>query len=576
MHKMLQWIPAILGFALLTVASGQSRAWTPKPLVSFNGADGATPFAGLIADAGGNLFGTTDAGGANVDFASNGSGTVFEIAKTAGGYASAATVLYSFCALANCADGANPHAGLIADANGNLFGTTTEGGTNYHGTVFEIAKTAGGYASTLTTLYTFCALANCADGAGPLGLVADANGNLFGTTAGGGASGGGAYSGGTVFEIAKTAGGYASTPTTLYSFCALAKCADGDGPAGGLIADANGNLFGTTLYGGAYSCGVVFEIAKTAGGYASTPTTLYSFCLQTSCAGANPSAGLLADANGNLFGTTLFGGAHFGLNGGGTVFEIAKTVGGYASTPSVLYSFCAQIIGSSCADGAAPSAGLIADANGSLFGTTSEGGVNNDGTVFEIAKTAGGYASTPNTVSFNGTNGADPSAGLLANASGKLYGTTAEGGANDDGTVFEIADSGYVTNVPFASLRAALVLSGGQHPAFNLDARLRLGACTDGINPRSEFVNLQIGPYAATIPSGSFRQLPAGKRFGVYEFVGKISNVSLALDIISLGRNSYQFLAAGTPIDPSGNRMPVSLRIGDDAGSTVASAERLP
>jgi uncharacterized repeat protein (TIGR03803 family) len=140
-------------------------------------------------------------------------------------------------------------AGLIADADGNLFGTTVFGGANGGGTVFEIAKTAAGDASTPKSLVSFCALANCTDGQRPeAGLIADADGNLFGTTVFGGANGGG-----TVFEIAKTAGGYASTPTILVSFCALANCADGANPFAGLIADANGNLFGTARSGGTYA-----------------------------------------------------------------------------------------------------------------------------------------------------------------------------------------------------------------------------------------------------------------------------------------------------------------------------------
>src|SRR6266851_6211325 len=213
-----------LALAVAALAPGQSRAANLTPLVSFNGTDGAEPLAGLIADANGNLFGTTAFGGAL------GFGTVFEIAKTAGGYASTPTVLVSF----NRTNGAEPEAGLIADANGNLFGTTRFGGANGFGTVFEIAKTAGGYASTPTVLVSF----NRTNGAEPeAGLIADANGNLFGTTRFGGAN-----RFGTVFEIAKTASGYATTPTILVSFCAQTNCADGAEPEAGLIADANGNL----------------------------------------------------------------------------------------------------------------------------------------------------------------------------------------------------------------------------------------------------------------------------------------------------------------------------------------------
>jgi uncharacterized repeat protein (TIGR03803 family) len=405
---------------IAALVPGQSRAANLTPLVYFNGTNGAYPFAGLIADANGNLFGTTNQGGAN------GYGTVFEIAKTATGYASTPTTLVSF----SLATGANPVAGLIADADGNLFGTTEESGA-YAGTVFEIAKTAAGYASTPTTLVSFYG----GNGSYPrAGLIADANGNLFGTT-----SDGGAYSAGTVFEIAKTATGYASTPTTLVSF----NGTDGGLPLAGLIADANGNLFGTTAAGGADGGGTVFEIAKTASGYANTPTTLVSF---NGTNGAYPAAGLIADADGNLFGTTEEGGG--GANNVGTVFEIAKTAAGYASTPTTLVSFNGT-------DGANPVAGLIADANGNLFGTTYAGGANDYGTVFEIAKTAAGYASTPTTlVSFNGTDGATPFAGLIADTNGNLFGTTYTTYQGDGfgypGTVFEITGSGFVVPVTFA------------------------------------------------------------------------------------------------------------------------------
>jgi uncharacterized repeat protein (TIGR03803 family) len=272
-------------------------------------------------------------------------------------------------AVFNAADGALPRAGLLADAAGNLFGTTATGGATNQGTVFEIAKTASGYANTPTVLYNFCAQPNCADGAVPNGLIADAAGNLFGTTAFGGAT-----NQGTAFEIAKTANGYASTPTVLVSFGGTGDT----GPIAGLLADAAGNLFGTTFLAGANpgfldeGAGTVFEIAKTASGYANTPTVLYNFCAQTNCTdGAEPN-GLIADAAGNLLGTTQSFGANGGIGGvgAGTVFEIAKTASGYASTPTVLYSFCGQ---TNCTDGAVPN-GLIADSAGNLFGTTALGG----------------------------------------------------------------------------------------------------------------------------------------------------------------------------------------------------------
>ena len=278
---------------------------------------------------------------------------------------------------------------------------------------FAITSIAPGpsYAATpsLTTLVTF----NGTDGGQPwAGLIADASGNLFGTT-----TGGGAYNDGTVFEIVKTADGYASTPTTLVTF----NGTDGSYPQAGLIADASGNLFGTTTGGGASGYGTVFEIVKTADGYASTPITLVSFNGNN---GSYPQAGLIADASGDLFGTASGGGAYDGPYGGyGTVFEVVNNgtsaAPSYASTPTTLVSFNGP-------DGAYPMGGLIADASGDLFGTTvGDGAYNNYGTVFEIVKTVDGYASTPTTlVSFNGPDGAVPMAGLIADAKGNLFGTT--------------------------------------------------------------------------------------------------------------------------------------------------------
>jgi uncharacterized repeat protein (TIGR03803 family) len=472
MRSTVSWL-AIVGLAMVAIAPGQSRAADLTTLYSFcslaNCTDGAHPptdgaSGGLLADADGNLFGTTSAGGAG-----NNGGTVFEIAKTASGYASTPTTLVSFCSQPNCADGSSPAGSLIADADGNLFGTTSSGGAgNNGGSVFEIVKTSHrrgrdadernlhlpglpSYANTPTTLVSFCSLANCADGSGPASdLIVDAKGNLFGTTSVGGANGRG-----TVFEIVKTARGYASTPTTLVSFCAQPNCADGSGPFGGLIADAKGNLFGTTL--GLFTTefeghitiklvGTVFEIAKTASGYASTPTTLVSFV-----DGRGPAGSLIADAQGNLFGVTVLGGT---ANNRGTVFEIAKTASGYASTPITLVSFCSLSSSSICQG---PAGGVIADAKGNLFGMTIDGGVNGDGTVFEIVKTASGYASTPTTlVSFcslaNCADGSGPRGRLIADTKGNLLGTTFSGGADNNGnggTVFEITDSGFVVRHKF-------------------------------------------------------------------------------------------------------------------------------
>ncbi len=240
-------------------------------------------------------------------------------------------VLYSFCAEANCADGVGPFAGLIRDASGNLYGTTTEGGAFDGGTVFELtpaAKTPW----PEKVLYSFCAEKHCADGATPYaGLIRGASGNLYGTT-----NGGGGFGQGTVFELTPAA----KTPwlaKVLYSFCAKANCADGAGPYAGLIKDASGNLYGTTFAGGkettgmisceafgktSISCGVIFELTPNHARTKWTEAVLHVFCKNGGdCVdGANPYAALIRDGSGDLYATALFGSGE----DAGTVIELER------------------------------------------------------------------------------------------------------------------------------------------------------------------------------------------------------------------------------------------------------------
>ena len=378
-------------------------------LASFNGITG--PFGGLTVDAAGDLFGTTTSGGASGD------GMVFEIAKTSGGYASAPTTLVSF----NYTNGYAPQGGLVTDSAGDLFGTTLGGGAYSEGTVFEIARTGSGYASTPATLVSF----NGSNGSGPAGLIADAQGDLLGMTATGGN-----FGDGTVFEITEASNGPAGPPNTLVSF----NGTNGQYPNTGVVADAAGNLFGMTRYGGANGDGTVFEALKIGGiylNYSGLPTTLDSF---NSANGANQLAFVAIDGGGNIFGTTQTGGA----NGAATVFEIPKASTGYASTATTLASF----------NGGVSITGLIADAAGNLFGTTQQGGANNAGTVFEIPRIGGTYASAPTTqASFNGTTGSNPT-GLIADAAGNLFGAIVTGGTNAQGTVFELTGAGFQVPAP--------------------------------------------------------------------------------------------------------------------------------
>jgi uncharacterized repeat protein (TIGR03803 family) len=360
--------------------------------------DGADPYAGLVQATNGDLYGTTVSGGTS---GTNTNGTVFKI--TPGG---TLTTLYSFCSSTNCTDGADPYAGLVQAANGNFYGTTYYGGTNHRGTVFKI--TQGG---TLTTLYSFCSQTNCTDREGPLaGLVQAANGDFYGTTQYAGANGGG-----TAFKI--TPGG---TLTTLYSFCSQTNCTDGADPYAGLVQAANGDFYGTTYSGGANgNYGTVFKI--TPGG---TLTTLYSFCSQTNCTdGAGPQAGLVQAADGDLYGTTVSG----GTNTNGTVFKITPT-----GTLTTLHSF------NGTTDGATPAAGLVQAINGDFYGTASSG-ANNYGTVFKI--TPSGTLTTLYRFCHQThcPDGATPYAGLVQDTNGDFYGTTSEGGSNNDGTVFRLS-----------------------------------------------------------------------------------------------------------------------------------------
>ena len=195
-----------------------------------------------------------------------------------------------------------------------------------------------------------------------------------------------------------------------------------------LIADPAGDLFGTTLYGGTNKDGTVFELVNNG---AWTLQTLVSFI---GANGENPEGGLIRDAVGDLFGTTYTGGA----NGYGTVFEIPKAANGYG-TLITLVSFT-----NTGGEGGYPKAGLIADAAGNLFGTTTAGGANGYGTVFELVKKGGGSYTLTMLVSFNGDNGSNPAAGLIMDAAGDLFSTTYSGGANgfNDGTVFELVKNG--------------------------------------------------------------------------------------------------------------------------------------
>lgn len=330
---------------------------TESILYSFGGSgDASTSYAGLVMDSQGNLYGTTIAGG------TNGTGAVFRLSPNGlGGYTE--TVLYSFGSDTS-GDGNVPYAGLILDTQGNLYGTTTIGGANNTGAVFRLSPNGlGGYAEVV--LYSFGATSS-GDGNRPWkdgNLIEDAQGDLYGTTLAGGANGTG-----TVFRLVPNGnGGYVES--LLHSFGASGS-GDGNAPNAGLTLDGQGNLVGTTQNGGRYGVGTVFRISESGTGYA----VLDSFGA-TSGDGNEPRGSVIFDAQGNLYGTTEAGGA---AGTYGTVFRLSPNALGNGYTESVLYSF-----GNNVPDGYNPYGGVILDAYGNLYGTTKTG-ASAAGAVFKI------------------------------------------------------------------------------------------------------------------------------------------------------------------------------------------------
>jgi uncharacterized repeat protein (TIGR03803 family) len=304
-------------------------------LYSFTGGiDGEQPYAGLIQDAVGNLYGTTYGSSSTATF-----GAVFKL-DTNGNL----TVLHSFL---GGTDGANPYAGVIRDAAGNLYGTTYRGGSFDQGTVFKIDA-----AGNETLLYTFT---GGADGANPVGgLFEDKAGNLYGTTFGGGLNN---QSNGTLFKI-DTTGTFSVLHTFLGTSGTRLDCGN---PFAGVLQDKAGNFYGSTLQGGTNDGGCLFRLAPSG-----KETVLYSFSMVPD--GSNPT-GLIQDPAGNLYGTALAGGA--GENG--IVFKLDKT-----GKETILYTFTGG------SDGGQPYNSLVRDSAGNLYGTAATGGSSNYGTVFEL------------------------------------------------------------------------------------------------------------------------------------------------------------------------------------------------
>jgi len=415
-----------LAFAIAPAAS----AYTEKTLHSFctesDCGDGETPRDGLLMDSSGDLYGTTEFGG------KYNKGLLFKLIPNAKKTKYTEHILKNFCAKAGCPDGTYPDSELIMDVDGNIYGTTEGGGKHADGAVFKMRPVANGWAFSI--IHSFCGSPpNCPDGGVPYGGLAyagqasgalwDGISPLFGTT-----SLGGAQNKGIVYELSPGNSGW--TTKVLHSF----------NPSGGvdsaypgpLLVDSSGNLFGVTYLGGANGAGVLYRLA--AGTW--KETTLHNFCAEPDCTDGNGGMGRLAmDAAGNIFGVAIDGGSGANCpepNGCGVAFERTAT-GKY----QVIYDFCSK---ANCKDGIEPAAGLVLDGSGNLLGPTHIGGMTSFGTVFMLSN---GSKWTEQTLynfcsAQTCSDGSNPVAPVIVDAHGNIYGTASQTGADGGGSVFKL------------------------------------------------------------------------------------------------------------------------------------------
>ena len=417
---------ALTGLMLSTPASAQ----TETVLHNFTTASGILPYSGVVFDAHGNLYGTAINGGWND------SGVVYQLSPSGDGNWTY-SVLHNFrFGVAN--DGYYPESVPIFDSAGNLYGTSVWGGANADGIAYEMVPQADG-SWNWKLIHSF----NGTDGEFiTAGLTWDATGNLYGTTTYGGSTYGSVCIGpaesgcGVVYQLEPDAkGGWVEH--VLWNFSQ--NGADGYNPYGGVVFDAAGNLYGTTLYGGAYNYGIVYELSPTANG-AWKETVLHSFD-RNGTDGFYPNTGnLVLDTEGNLYGATADGGG--GNYFEGTIFELSPSSGG-TWTETIIQRF--KVKG---ATGTIPNGSLIFDASGNLYGTTEDGGSNDNGLVFELSPNTNGEWTMKVLYNFDlVTDGVSPIDGVVFDNAGNLYGATQLGGTGYDfaqcghlncGTVFEV------------------------------------------------------------------------------------------------------------------------------------------
>jgi uncharacterized repeat protein (TIGR03803 family) len=376
-----KWTARLLTTMLLTLATAVTSFAQFTSLASFTGTNGDQPFLVSLAQGKNGNLYGTTTYGGT-----HGDGIIFEVTPSG-----TLTTVYNF---SNTPDGANPYSGLVLGTDGNFYGTTYEGGATGQGTVFKVT-TAG----VLTILHSFTGT----DGELPYGgLVQGTDGDFYGTTEYGGPTSPG-Y--GTVFKITK-----AGVLTTLHSFD---DTTDGYSPYGGLVQGSSGAFYGTTTGGPGANFGTVFKITSTG-----TYTLLHTFINSD---GWEPEGTLIQATDGNFYGTTERGGA----DALGEVFKISA-----AGTFTLLHSFTAV------SDGDAPTGGLVQASDGNFYGTTVGGGTSSEGNVYEITK----LGAVTQLHSFSGGDGGpdgdQPFGALVQHTSGVLFGTTGGIGSGGLGTVF--------------------------------------------------------------------------------------------------------------------------------------------
>jgi uncharacterized repeat protein (TIGR03803 family) len=381
-------ISALTLLVLLLIAPCPAQAQTETILHDFTGgSDGGEPMGRLTPDAAGNFYGTTDIGGL-------GYGTVYKLSPNgSGGWSE--TVLHAFT---NWLDGGYPFfTSLIFDSQGNLYGTTTGGGPTGHGVAFELSPKGTRWMETVLYSFGRNGSVGCADPWG--GMILDSAGNLYGACLNSGFPQTEA-----IFQLSQSNGVWKQK--VIYNYD---SAADNNG-GGGLTMDTNGNIF--AVLSAAYESPSVVELSPSGtGGW--NPTVLHTFGKSI-----YPESVPVLDQAGNVYGTTQAGGAY----NTGTVYELGPGQNG-KWTEKILYSFKG-----SKTEGSAPYGGIVFDASGNIYGTTTFGGQSNAGTVYELTPDGNGSYRQKVLLIFDGTDGIGPLGSLLLDSAGKLYGVTPSGG----------------------------------------------------------------------------------------------------------------------------------------------------